>query len=46
MLQRKQLGIAVVGAGRIGSLRAQLAAGHSARSSIPATTSRRSRVPR
>src|SRR5258708_22580737 len=30
MLQRKQLGIAVVGAGRIGSLRAQLAAGHSA----------------
>jgi len=28
MLERKQLGIAVVGAGRIGSLRAGLAAGH------------------
>src|SRR5207247_10423331 len=30
MIERKQLGIAVVGAGRIGSLRARLAAGHSA----------------
>jgi len=30
MIERKQLGIAVVGAGRIGSLRAGLAAGHSA----------------
>src|SRR5260370_2296432 len=30
MLQRTHLGIAVVGSGRIGSLRAQLAAGHSA----------------
>ncbi|TMH88846.1 MAG: gfo/Idh/MocA family oxidoreductase, partial [Betaproteobacteria bacterium] len=30
MLERKQLGIAVIGAGRIGSLRAGLAAGHPA----------------
>src|SRR5207245_7153331 len=30
MIERKQLGIAVVGAGRIGSLRAGLAAGHAA----------------
>ena len=30
MIERRQLGIAVVGAGRIGSLRAQLAAGHPA----------------
>ena len=30
MIERKQLGIAVVGAGRIGSLRAGLAAGHPA----------------
>ncbi len=30
MIERKQLGIAVVGAGRIGSLRARLAAGHPA----------------
>ncbi len=30
MIERKQFGIAVVGAGRIGALRAQLAAGHPA----------------
>ena len=30
MIERKQLGIAVVGAGRIGSLRARLAAGYPA----------------
>src|SRR5437870_7307905 len=30
MIERKQLGIAVIGAGRIGSLRAQLAAGYPA----------------